>query len=83
MSPEKQALELQKDMEEKTTGETDIDDKKPVVTNRAGKYGEMVTIQTPTGNFDIKMEKRLTKKTAKYTDMYGKEKQLEIFEEEI
>ena len=78
----KQAQKLQKDIEDKTTGETDIDDGKPTIQNR-GKYNDMVTIQTPQGNFDIKMEKRLTKKTAHYTDMYGVEKTLEIVEEEI
>jgi hypothetical protein len=81
MSPEAQAAAMGT-QEEKINSEDNDEDDKPVVQNR-GKYNEMVTIQTPQGNFDIKMEKRLTKKTAKYTDMYGVEKTLEITEEEI
>ena len=86
-SPEQKAAAMQQQEEELNAGDEDNndgagDDKQKNLAKNI-KRGDLVTITTPQGNFDFKMEKRHTKKVAYYKDMYGRDKQLEIFEEEI
>lgn len=60
--------------------DNNADDKKYI---KAVARDDMITVTTPTSDVEFKVKKRSIKKTAKYKDYDGIERQMEIFEEEI